>query len=341
MDRPDIPPAIAVFDARPYDRQFLEEANARYGFDLRFFRPRLNRETARLAQGFPAVCVFVNDTLDAEAIAMLSAGGVRFALLRCAGHNNVDLAAAAGRLRVARVPAYSPHAVAEHAVALLLTLNRKTHRAYARTRDSNFSLVGLLGFDLFGKTAGVIGAGRIGRVMIGILRGFGMRVLAYDPFPDEDFARAAGCRWVSLDELYRESDVISLHCPLTADTRHLIRAETIARMKDGVTILNTGRGELIRTSDLVEALKSHKVGAAGLDVYEEEEELFFEDWSAGGIADDVLARLTTFPNVLITAHQAFFTVEALRSIADTTLDNARRFFAGDAVPNELGGRGPS
>jgi len=330
--------SIAVFDTKPYDRQFLEEANARYGFDLRFLRPRLGRDTARLAEGVPAVCAFVNDVLDAPTVETLATGGTRFVLLRCAGYNNVDLSAAAGRLRIARVPAYSPHAVAEHAVALLLTLNRKIHKAYARTRDGNFSLAGLLGFDLFGKTAGIVGAGRIGRAMIGILRGFGMQVLAYDPFPDEDFARVSGCRWAALDELFRASDVISLHCPLTAETRYLIRADTIARMKDGVTIINTGRGELIRTSDLIEALKSHKVGAAGLDVYEEEEDIFFEDWSSGGIADDVLARLTTFPNVVVTAHQAFFTAEALRNIAETTLENARRFFEGAPVPHEICGR---
>lgn len=332
-------PVIAVFDTKPYDRQFLEEANRRFGFDLRFHRPRLDRDTARLAEGCAAVCVFVHDTLDAPTIEALAAISVRFALLRCAGYNNVDLAAAAGRLRVARVPAYSPYAVAEHAAALLLTLNRKIHKAYTRTRDGNFSLTGLLGFDLYGKTAGVIGAGRIGRAMIHILRGFGMRVLVYDPIPDAAFAQAAGCQWVRLDELFRESDVISLHCPLTSDTLYLIRAETLAQMKDGVILINTGRGKLIRTSDLIEALKSHKVGAAGLDVYEEEEEVFFEDWSAGGIEDDVLARLTTFPNVIVTAHQAFFTAEAMRNIAETTLENARRFFAGEAVPNEI--RGPA
>jgi len=326
---------VAVFDAKPYDREFFEAANARYGFDLHFLPPRLNRETVRLADGFPAVCVFVNDVLDAPVIEALQRGGVQIVALRCAGHNHVDLAAAWGRLRVVRVPAYSPHAVAEHAAALILTLNRKTHRAYYRTRDANFSLQGLMGFDLYGRTAGIVGTGRIGRALAGILRGFGVRVLAHDPSPDETAARAIGFEYAGLDDLYRQSDILSLHCPLTPETRHMIRAETIERMKNGVMLINTGRGKLIKTVDLIRGLKSRKIGAAGLDVYEEEEEYFFEDFSAGGIDDDVLARLMTFPNVLITAHQAFFTRQALEAIADTTLENLRRFFDGEALQNEV------
>jgi D-lactate dehydrogenase len=225
--------------------------------------------------------------------------------------------------------------VAEHAAALILTLNRKTHRAYYRTRDANFSLQGLMGFDLYGRTAGIVGTGRIGRVLAGILRGFGVRVLAHDPSPDEAAARAIGFEYAGLDDLYRQSDILSLHCPLTPETRHMIRAETIERMKNGVMLINTGRGKLIKTVDLIRGLKSRKIGAAGLDVYEEEEEYFFEDFSAGGIDDDVLARLMTFPNVLITAHQAFFTRQALEAIADTTLENLRRFFDGEALQNEV------
>lgn len=326
---------VAVFDAKPYDREFFEAANARYGFDLHFLAPRLNRETVRLADGFPAVCVFVNDVLDASVIEALQRGGVHIVALRCAGHNHVDLSAAWGRLRVVRVPAYSPHAVAEHAAALILTLNRKTHRAYYRTRDANFSLQGLMGFDLYGRTAGIVGTGRIGRALAGILRGFGVRVLAHDPSPDETAARAIGFEYAGLDDLYRQSDILSLHCPLTPETRHMIRAETIERMKNGVMLINTGRGKLIKTVDLIRGLKSRKIGAAGLDVYEEEEEYFFEDFSAGGIDDDVLARLMTFPNVLITAHQAFFTRQALEAIADTTLENLRRFFDGEPLQNEV------
>lgn len=327
--------AVAVFDTKAYDREALSAANGAYGFDLHFFLPRLNRETVRLAEGFPAVCVFVHDTLDAVTIDHLHRAGVRLVALRCAGYNNVDLEAARDRLHVVRVPAYSPHAVAEHAAALILALNRKIHRAWSRTREANFALDGLMGFDLHGKTAGIIGTGRIGRVLARILNGFGMRVLGYDPCPDEAAAREYGFTYVPLAELFRDSDIISLHCPLTPETRYLIRAETIAQMKDGVMIINTGRGQLIRTVDLIRGLKSRKIGAAGLDVYEEEEAYFFEDFSARGIDDDVLARLMTFPNVLVTAHQGFFTREALQAIARTTLENIREFFEGLPLTNEI------
>lgn len=330
----------AFFDAKPYDIEFFTAANERHGFELKFLRPRLTPDTVRLAEGFDSVCVFVNDQLDAPVIGHLHAAGVRLIALRCAGYNNVDLNAAHGRLRVVRVPAYSPHAVAEHTVALLLALNRKTHRAFHRTRDGNFSIQGLMGVDLHGRTAGVIGTGRIGRLLAGILRGFGMRVLAFDPFPDPGWAAKAGVEYVGFDRLCREADAISLHCPLTPETRHLINAAAIARMKRGVWIVNTSRGALIDTPALVAGLKSGHVGGAALDVYEEEEGYFFEDLSSAVMADDVLARLLTFPNVLITSHQAFFTREALEQIADTTLANIRAFHAGDPLVNEICRRCP-
>jgi D-lactate dehydrogenase len=261
--------------------------------------------------------------------------GVGLIALRCAGFNNVDFKAAYGRIHVARVPAYSPYAVAEHAVALVLALNRKTHKAWFRTRDSNFSIQGLLGFDMHGKTAGIVGAGRIGRVLAGILRGFGMRVLAHDAVPDPAWAAASGVEFTDVDTLYREADVISLHCPLTPETRSMINAASIAKMKRGVMLINTGRGKLIDSKALLAGLKSGRVGAAGLDVYEEEERYFFEDFSASGVDDDVLARLMTFPNVLITSHQAFFTREALAHIAETTACNIRQFLDGAQLGNEI------
>jgi len=329
------PVRVAFFDAKPYDQDFFSRANEAYGFDIKYFRPRLTTDTARLAEGYPAICLFVNDRLDAPTLEVLQRAGLRVAALRCAGYNNVDLTATHGRVRVLRVPAYSPHAVAEHTIALLLALDRKIHKAYNRTRDNNFSLNGLLGFDLFGKTAGIIGTGKIGRLVIRILRGFGMRTLAFDPFPDASAAAAEGFEYVPLNRLYAESDVISLHCPLTPETKQLINADALRAMKPGVTLLNTGRGKLIHTIALIEALKEKRVGAAGLDVYEEEERYFFEDWSAGGVEDDLLARLLTFPNVLVTSHQAFFTREALENIAATTLENIRSFFAGAPLTNEI------
>lgn len=326
---------VAVFDTKPYDREFLEPAFRRAGFEGRWLTPRLGPDTVRLAEGAPAVCVFVNDDVSAPVVEALSGLGVRIVALRCAGFNNVDLVAAGGRLTVVRVPAYSPYAVAEHAVALMLALNRKLHRAWLRTRDNNFSIHGLLGFDLHGKTAGVIGLGQIGRVMARILKGFGMRVLGFDPLPDPEWAARIGVDLVDLDRLYRESDVITLHCPLTPETQGLINAAAIARMKRGVMLINTGRGRLIDTRALLAGLKSGRIGAAGLDVYEEEERYFFEDFSASGIDDDLLARLTTFPNVLITSHQAFFTREAMMAIAETTARNLREFFDGRPPANEI------
>lgn len=329
------PISVAVFDTKPYDREFLEPRFQKAGFEGRWLTPRLGPDTVRLAEGAPAVCVFVNDDVSASVIEELSRLGVRLIALRCAGFNHVDLVAAADRITVVRVPAYSPHAVAEHAVALMLALNRKVHRAWLRTRDSNFSIQGLLGFDLHGKTAGLIGLGQIGRVTAEILRGFGMRVLGCDPLIDAAWAERVGVEPTDLNRLFRESDVISLHCPLTPQTQGLINAATISCMKRGVMLINTGRGRLLDTRALLAALKSGRIGAAGLDVYEEEERYFFEDFSASGIDDDVLARLTTFPNVLITSHQAFFTREAMAAIADTTVRNLQQFFEGRPLDNQI------
>ena len=326
---------IAFFDTKPYDRESFDRINRDHGFTIKYFPNHLNIDTAPLVAGYDTACVFVNDTIDAAVIDMLYDSGLRLLALRCAGYNNVDFESAYGRIHVVRVPAYSPYAVAEHTVALILALNRKTHRAYYRTREGNFNISGLLGFDMHGKTAGVIGTGRIGRVLIGILRGFGIRVLAYDIHSSEDVAHELGFEYTGLDRLYAESDIITLNCPLTNETHHMINAGSIARMKDNVMIINTGRGQLIDTPALVEGLKSRKVGAAGLDVYEEESAYFFEDFSNTVISDDVLARLMTFPNVLITSHQGFFTREALDNIASVTLNNIRAYFAGEALENEI------
>jgi D-lactate dehydrogenase len=326
---------IVFFDAKPYDQQSFDAANEAFGFNLRYHNTRLMPETVPLARDTQAICVFVNDRVSRPVLDALYEQGVRIVALRCAGYNNVDLLAAYERIRVVRVPAYSPHAVAEHTAALVLSLNRKTHRAYYRTRDSNFNINGFMGFDLHGKTVGVIGTGKIGRIFIGIMRGFGMKVLAYDPHPDASYAGQAGVTYVDLDALYAQSDIISLHCPLTPENVHLIHAESIGRMKKGVMLINTGRGKLINTRDLVGALKTGQVGAAGLDVYEEEDKFFFEDRSSEIMLDDTLARLLSFPNVLVTSHQAFFTREAMSAIALTTLENLRAFFAGEKLENAV------
>lgn len=326
---------LAVFSAHGYDRTFFEAENAQFGHELVFFEAGLDARTAPLAVGFDGVCVFVNDRLDAPTLAALAAGGVRFIALRCAGFNNVDLkAAAASNLRVARVPAYSPHAVAEHALALILTLNRKTHKAYNRVREGNFSLDGLTGFDLYGRTVGVVGTGLIGAVFAGLMLGVGCKTLAHDIKPDPELQRR-GVEYVPLDTLYRRSDIISLHCPLTPATQHLINARALELMRDGVMLINTGRGGLIDTRAVVDALKSRRVGALGLDVYEQEEGLFFSDHSGEVLLDDLIARLLTFPNVLITGHQAFFTEDALRQIAIVTLSNAREFESGATLSHEV------
>ncbi len=326
---------IAFFDTKPYDRKSFDEVNKDFGFDITYFDAHLKPQTVELSTGFDAVCAFVNDTLNKEVIAHFIEQRIKIIGLRCAGYNNVDFKAAYGKMHVVRVPAYSPYAVAEHAAALMLTLNRKTHKAYNRTRDGNFSINGLLGFDMHDKIAGIIGTGKIGRCLVSILRGFGMRVLAFDAYPDNKYAKLSGISYVSLDEIYERSDIISLHCPLNKETEYMIDARTIDRMKKGVMIINTGRGKLIHTGALIEGLKSGKIGSAGLDVYEEESEYFFEDKSQEMIIDDILARLFTFPNVLITSHQGFFTAEALHNIAQTTLNNFKEFFEGGGLKNEI------
>lgn len=326
---------IAFYDTKPYDEKSFEGKNSDYGWDFTFLKTRLNRRTAALGAGHEVVCAFVNDEISEEVADILYEGGVRLIALRSAGYNNVDLRAVYGRIHVVRVPAYSPFAVAEHAAALILALNRKTHRAYYRTRDNNFNIDGLMGFDLNGRTAGVIGTGKIGRILIKILSGFGMRILAYDGYPDSAFAEKYDVTYTGLDELYAESDVISLHCPLTPETNHMINTGSISRMKDDVMIINTGRGQLIDTAALIEALKTGRVGSAGLDVYEEEGEYFFEDFSSSTLEDDKLARLLTFNNVLVTSHQAFFTKEAIGNIADTTFGNIKAFIDGEALNNEI------
>jgi len=330
-----VKPKIAFFDTKDYDREFFSRMNEKYGFTIKYYRAHLTIDTVSLTKGYDAICVFVNDHLSPEIINQLVRNKVQLIALRSAGYNNVDFKAAYKKIHTVRVPAYSPRAVAEHAVALMLSLNRKTHRAYYRTRDNNFAITGLLGFDMYGKTAGVIGAGRIGHAVIDILQGFGMRILINDQNPDPDYARGKVVSFVDLNTLYAESDIITLHCPLTPKNVHMINAETIQKMKDNVMIINTGRGKLINTVDLIDGLKNHKIGAAGLDVYEEETEYFFEDFSSEVIDDDVLARLTTFPNVLITSHQGFFTNEALTNIAQTTLENIHLYFTENRLPNEI------
>ena len=315
---------VAFFSTKKYDRSSFPAANAG-GHTFRFLEPHLSPETVSLAQGHDAVCVFVNDRLNAEVVAALAALGVRFIALRCAGFNNVDLEEAARLgVGVGRVPAYSPYAVAEHTVALMLTLNRQIHRAYNRVREGNFSLEGLIGFDFHGRTAGLIGTGKIGAITAKILLGLGCRVIAYDPFPNKDCA-ALGVALVTLDEIFYNSEVMSLHCPLNHDNHHLISDAALAKMRDGVMIINTSRGALIDTRAVIEALKSGRVGYLGLDVYEEEGDLFFEDLSDKIIADDTFTRLLTFPNVLITGNQAFFTRNALENIAATTVANLTEF----------------
>ena len=326
---------IAFFGAKPYDIASFDKVNEKYNYDIRYYKGHLNPNNVVLTQDTDAVCIFVNDTADAAVIDAMVDNGVKLLALRCAGFNNVDLKAAKGKLPVVRVPAYSPYAVAEYSLALMLSLNRKIHRAYWRTRDGNFSLNGLMGFDMHGKTSGIIGTGKIAKILIRLLKGFGMRILAYDLYPDMKFAGEEGISYVSLDELYRESDIISLHCPLTDQTKYMIDKDSIDKMKEGVMIINTGRGQLINTNDLIEGLKEKKIAAAGLDVYEEEGEYFYEDKSDKIIDDDVLARLLSFNNVIVTSHQAFFTKEALHNIAETTLQNIEDFRCHRPLVNEV------
>ena len=337
MDNKNI--KIAFFDTKPYDIPSFEKYGKANNVSFKFFEAKLNEDTAELAHGFDGVCAFVNDTVDAAVIDRLESLGVSVLALRCAGFNNVDMKHAYGKLHVLRVPAYSPYAVAEHTMALLLTSIRRIHKAYLRSRDFNFSLSGLVGFDLHGKTVGVIGTGRIGRAFIDICLGFGMKVLAYDKYPSPDLQNDGRVRYVELDTLFSESDVISLHCPLTDETYHVIDEEAIERFKKGVVLLNTSRGALVDAEALLAGIKSRKVGAACLDVYEEEADLFFEDNSGHILEDDTLARLISMPNVIVTSHQAFLTEEALENIAETTVNNLRQFFDTSSCPNELCYRG--
>jgi len=315
---------IAFFDTKPYDKRSFVEENAAFQFDLEFYEPRLTPETAAIARGADVVCAFVNDTINAQTIDVLCNQGIKLLALRCAGYNNIDLPAAQGRLPIVRVPEYSPFAVAEYTLSLILCLNRHLHRAYCRVRENNFSINGFLGFDVCGKTVGVVGTGKIGVTFCKLLQGFNVRILAFDPYINPE-AKALGVHYVTLNELYNQSDIISLHCPLTLQNRYLINEESIAHMKRGVMLINTSRGALIQTQALINALKTGHIGSAGLDVYEEETNYFFEDRSDFAIQDDVLARLMTFPNVLVTSHQAFFTREALHNIAQTTLSNIQSF----------------
>lgn len=326
---------IAFFDAKPYDKPSFDRYGAEYGVKFKYFETKLNEDTVELAHGFDGVCVFVNDTVNAFVIDRLVEMKVRVVALRCAGFNNVDMKYAFGKIHVLRVPAYSPYAVAEHAMAMLLTSIRRIHKAYIRTKDFNFSLAGMTGFDLHGKTVGVIGTGRIGRVFIDICLGFGMKVLAYDKFPMEGLDNGDTVRYVSLDELLSESDVISLHCPLTDQTYHMINEESLKSCKKGVVLINTSRGALVDAEALLAGIKSRQIGAACLDVYEEESEFFFEDFSGHIVEDDVLARLISMPNVLVTSHQAFLTEEALANIAQTTVTNLVGFFEDGRCQNEL------
>ena len=322
---------VAFFDTKPYDTASFSPLAEKYGVKLKFYETKLNEDTAALAKGCTAVCVFVNDTVNAAVVEKLYSLGVTMILLRCAGYNNVDLAACYGKIHVFHVPAYSPYAVAEHAMAMLLTSVRRIHKAFNRTREFNFSLQGLTGFDLHGKTVGVIGTGKIGRIFCDICRGFGMQVLAYDKFPNME----SGLQYVSLDELFSRSDVISLHCPLTEETHHLIGRDTLSKLKKGVVLVNTSRGALIDAEALLDGIKARIIGAACLDVYEEEADVFFEDFSGHIVADDVLARLISMPNVLVTSHQAFLTEEALANIAETTFSNLQSFTKNGWCDNEL------
>ena len=320
---------IAFFDTKPYDKEVFDEENTHY--EMVYFESKLNEKTARLAQGFDCVCAFVNDDINQKVIDTLYENGIRLIALRSAGYNNVDLKAAQDKITIVRVPSYSPHSIAEHAFSLLQTLNRKIHRAYIRTRDFNFSLVGMNGIVLYQKTIGIVGVGAIGRAMIQIAKGYGMRVVCFDPHPDESL----GVEFVNLDTLFKESDVISLHCPLTKATYHMINKESIAKMKKGVYFINTSRGALVDTASLLDALNEGKIRGAGLDVYEEEEDLFFEDKSLTIVKDNILSLLISRPNVIITSHQAFLTDESLTQIARTTFDNLDQYFAHQPLENEI------
>lgn len=327
--------SVAVFDAKPYDVAFFTAANEKYGYDIQFFEFHLTSVTAPAAVGFDVVCAFVNDKVDAKTVEILHKNGIQLITMRCAGYNNLDLEALMNTIHVTRVPAYSPYSVAEHAASLLLSLTRKIPHAFNRTRNGNFMLNGLTGRDLHGRTIGIVGTGKIGKIMADIASGFGMNIVVYDTFPDTAWAEKMSASYVTKEELFAQSDVITLHCPLTPETRHFADEKSISLMKTDAVIINTGRGALIDSKALVHALKHKTIGGAALDVYEEEEKYFFEDWSAEVIEDDTLARLMTFPNVIITAHQAFLTQDALTAIAETTFENIRQFFAEEPLTNEI------
>lgn len=322
---------VCFFDTKPYDKLYFDRFAKENGFEMVYCESKLNEKSVVFAQGCDAVVAFVNDRVNEEVLQRLDAMGIHIVAMRCAGYNNVNLRAAYGKVCIANVPAYSPYAVAEFTMGMFLSLNRKLNRAYNRIREYNFSLSGLLGSDFYGKTMGVVGAGKIGQVFIDICRGFGMGVLAFDPYPKE----REGVEYVSFERLCASSDMISLHCPLTKESYHMVNEEAIASMKDGVILVNTSRGALVDSSALIEGLKNGKVGAAGLDVYEEEGDYFYEDYSGAVMPDDELARLISMPNVLLTSHQAFLTKEALENIAETTMENLRQYFAGETLRNEV------
>ena len=326
---------IIFFDIKDYDREFFEKYGKNYNFEMSFFKSKLSLENVNLTKGYDVVCAFTNDDISKGTIDAMAENGVRLLAMRCAGFNNVSLKDINERFKVVRVPAYSPHAIAEYTVGLILAVNRKINKAYVRTREGNFSINGLMGVDLYGKTAGIIGTGKIGQILIKILKGFDMKVIAYDLFPNQKVAEELGFEYVSLDELYANSDIISLNCPLTKETQYMINRRSMLKMKDGVILVNTGRGQLIDSADLVEALKDKKVGAVALDVYEEEENYFFQDKSTQVIEDDILGRLLSFYNVLITSHQAYFTKEAVEAITVTTLNNIKDFVEGKPLVNEV------
>ncbi|WP_130891952.1 2-hydroxyacid dehydrogenase [Fusobacterium varium] len=326
---------ILFYDTKPYDKEFFNKYNKGYGFDIKYLTGKLTEESADLAKGYDIISIFVNDTVDKKVIDILVECGVKLIAMRCAGYNNVSLKDIDGKIKVVRVPAYSPYSIAEYTAGMIMTLNRKIHKAYIRTREGNFSITGLMGYDLHEKTAGIIGAGKIAQILIKILKGFGMKVIAYDPYPNYEKAKELGFEFTDLDTLYKEADIISLNCPLTKETRYMINRNSMNKMKDGVMIVNTGRGMLIDTVDLIEALKDKKIGAAALDVYEEEADYFFEDYSNMVIEDDILGRLLSFNNVLVTSHQAFFTKEAVEEITRVTMENIKRFQEGKPLENEV------
>lgn len=326
---------IAFFDTKDYDKLLFDEYNKKYGYEITYLESKLNSETAPLAKGYDAICIFVNDIVDEKTIKILKDCGVKLIALRCAGFNNVDMKHMDKDIKVVRVPAYSPYAVAEHAAALLLTLDRKIYKAYQRTRKYNFTLNGLLGFDIHGKTVGVVGTGKIGTCFIDIMKGFGTNIIAYDLYPNEELAKEKGFKYVTLDELYKDSDIISLHCPLTEDNTKMINKDTIQKMKKGVVIINTSRGKLIDTEDLIYELEQDHIGGLGLDVYEDEEEFFLNDMSNSYIRDKDLSTLLTMPNVVVTSHQAFFTKEALNKIASDTCENIKNIFENGECDNEV------